>query len=228
MPLFLSAARKVKMNEIKKYYEILGCDETASDQEVREKYLALRKQCQNDMFLEGEAGNAAAKKLTEVQNAYDGICDYRKENAEALARGETADVYKKLETLIKAGDLSKAQSFLDDFDDRDAEWHYYQSIVFYKKNWINESKKQLEIAMQMNESEEKYKRAYDKMCKQMNFNNENQKKTDPHWNESGSGDSSRGGSYEEPADMMGGSDCMSFCCQSLACSFLLNCCCGRY
>lgn len=225
--MIITADERVKMNEIKKYYEILGCDETASDQEIREKYLALRKQCQNDMFLEGEAGNAAAKKLTDVQNAYDGICDYRKENAAELLRGKSVDTYKKIDESIKAGDLTTAQSLLDDFDDRDAEWHYYQSIVFYKKNWINESKKQLEIAMQMDESEEKYKRAYDKMCKQMNFNNENQKKNDPHWNESGSNGSSRGGSYEEPTDMMGGNDCMNFCCQSLACSFLLNCCC-RY
>lgn len=208
------------MNEIKKYYELLGCDETASDEELRAKYLELRKRCQNDMFLEGEAGNSAARMLTEVQNAYDAICDHRKENSETQKKTESGDAFSRIDSLIKSGDLTSAQSALDDFDDRGAEWHYYQAIVFYKKNWINESKKQLEIAMQMNASEEKYKNAYDKMCKQMNFNNENQKKSDPHWNESGSG------KYEEPAEMMGGDDCLSFCCRTIACSYLLNCCCS--
>lgn len=208
------------MNEIKKYYELLGLDESVSDEELRARYLELRKRCQNDMFLEGEAGNAAARMLTDVQNAYDSICDYRKENSEAEKQSKTSDSFARIDSLIKSGDLTAAQSALDEFDDRSAEWHYYQAIVFYKKNWINESKKQLEIAMQMNEGEEKYKRAYEKMCKQMNFNNENQKKTDPRWNESGSG------KYEEPADMMGGDDCLSFCCRTIACSYLLNCCCS--
>lgn len=208
------------MNEIKKYYELLGLDESVSDEELRARYLELRKRCQNDMFLEGEAGNAAARMLTDVQNAYDSICDYRKENDEAKKQSNASDSFARIDSLIKSGDLTAAQSALDEFDDRSAEWHYYQAIVFYKKNWINESKKQLEIAMQMNEGEEKYKRAYEKMCKQMNFNNENQKKTDPRWNESGSG------KYEEPADMMGGDDCLSFCCRTIACSYLLNCCCS--
>ncbi len=207
------------MNEIKKYYEILGCNESISNEDLDARYLELRKQYQQDMFLEGEAGNAAARKLTELQNAYNGICDYRKEKA-SHAGGVNDRGFSKIEEAIKVGNLTEAQSLLDEFDDRNAEWHYYQSILFYKKNWINESKKQLEIAMQMNEGEEKYKRAYDKMCKQMNFNNENQKKNDPHWNESGSG------KYEEPAEMMGGDDCLSFCCRSIACSYLLNCCCN--
>lgn len=208
------------MNEIKKYYDIIGCDESVSDEELSAKYLELKRRYQNDMFLEGEAGNSAARKLTELQNAYDAICDYRKDSAKNSESGYFGVGFDKVEAAIKSGNLTEAQLLLDNFDDRSAEWHYYQSIVFYKKNWINESKKQLEIAMQMNEGEEKYKRAYDKMCKQMNFNNENQKKTDPHWNESGSG------RYEEPTEMMGGDDCFSFCCRTIACSYLLNCCCN--
>ena len=211
------------MDDIKKYYEILGCSETSTDEEIRAAYLALRKQCQNDMFLEGEAGNAAAKKLTEVQTAYDEICDYRKENASATDSGSA---FKKLDELIKANDLTGAQSVLDSFNDRGAEWHYYQSVVFYKKNWINESKKQLEIAMQMDGSNEKYKRAYDKMCKQMNFNSESQKKNDPNWNKSGSGRGASAGGYEEPTEMMGGDSCLEFCARMAICNLFLNCCCN--
>ena len=53
--------------------------------------------------------------------------------------------------------IAEAQTKLDDFNGRNAEWHYLQSVVFYKKNWVNESKKQLEIAISMDGSNEKYK-----------------------------------------------------------------------
>lgn len=211
------------MDDLKKYYEILGCDEFATDDEVRAAYLALRKQCQNDMFLEGEAGNAAARKLTEVQTAYDEICDYRKENASAGGNG--GEAFKRLDELIKSNQITEAQSLLDSFNDRNAEWHYYQSVVFYKKNWINESKKQLEIAMQMDSSNDKYKRAYDKMCKQMDFNSANQKEKSADWNKSGSGRGAAGG-YEEPTEMMGGEGCMDFCVRMAVCNLFLNCCCN--
>ena len=38
-----------------------------------------------------------------------------------------------------------------------------QAAVFYKKNWTNDSKKQLEIAMQMDPNNQKYRAAYGKM-----------------------------------------------------------------
>ena len=44
------------------------------------------------------------------------------------------------------------------------------SVVFYKKNWTNESKKQLEIAMNMDPYNTKYKEAYTKLKQKMEFN----------------------------------------------------------
>ena len=50
-----------------------------------------------------------------------------------------------MEKLIKNGNISAAQSLLDGVNERNAEWHYLQSVIFYKKNWISESEKQLKI-----------------------------------------------------------------------------------
>jgi hypothetical protein len=52
---------------------------------------------------------------------------------------------------------------LDSFNERTAEWHYLQAVVYYQKNWINESKKQLEIAIEMDPDNQKYRGAYGKM-----------------------------------------------------------------
>lgn len=209
------------MNDIQKLYEIIGCSPEATDDELYSAYLALRNKYQNDRFLEGEAGNEAARKLTELNEAYSDLVEYRKN---AAASGASAPGFSEVDALIKAGKIDEAQAALDKFDERNAEWHYLQSVVFYKKNWANESKKQLEIAIAMDGANEKYKTAYDKLCKQLNFN-ENAKKEKGDYDKSGSGRFGEGG-YEEPSDMMGGDSCMEFCCRSMICSALLNCCCS--
>ena len=203
------------MNDLQRYYDIIGCDSNASDDELYSAYLALRTRYQNDRFLEGEAGNLAAKKLTELNEAYAYISDYRKDNASGRrASFDTVDAF------IRAGKINEAQHALDQFDERGAEWHYLQSVIFYKKNWINESKKQLEIAMQIEPGNEKYKNSYDKLCKQINFN-ENASRQN-----SGGSYTHTSGRYEEPTEMMGGDSCADFCCRMAICNILLNCCCN--
>ncbi len=206
------------MNDLNRYYQIIGCDQNVSDDELYTAYLALRTKYQNDRFLEGEAGNQAAKKLTELNEAYAYVVDYRKENS-----GERKGSFEKVDEYLKAGKINEAQATLDAFDERNAEWHYLQSVVFYKKNWVNESKKQLEIAIQMDGSNEKYKNSYDKLCKQINFN---ANASNRHNQNANTHTTANGGGYEEPTEMMGGDSCMDFCCRMAVCNILLNCCCN--
>ena len=213
------------MTDIQKYYEIIGCDESVSDEELYQIYLERRTKYQNDRFLEGEAGNEAARKLTELNNAYAEVRNYRKERT---VGDDKVTSFSEVEELIKAGKINEAQAKLDDFDNRGAEWHYLQSVIFYKKNWVNESKKQLEIAIEMDGNNEKYKNAYDKLCRQIDFNAKNTNKSGgENWNKSGNANETRREStYEEPTDMMGGDSCADFCCRMAVCNILLNCCCN--
>lgn len=218
------------MTDIEKYYQLMGCDSSVSDDELYSAYLQLRTKYQNDRFLEGEAGNEAARKLTELNAAYQELVEYRKSNV--VGNNGKTHAFDDIDSLIKSGKIDEAQAALDNFNERNAEWHYLQSVVFYKKNWVNESKKQLEIAMQMDPSVEKYKNSYDKLCKQMNFNQngnskkDNSKNSSSHdWNKSGSGNNS-GSTYEEPTEMMGGDSCMDYCCRVAICNMMLNCCCN--
>jgi curved DNA-binding protein CbpA len=208
---------------MQEYYKFLGVSAFASDEEITERYNELKKQFSNDRFLEGEAGNEAARKLTELNNAYNEIKDYRKEHSTEENRAQS---FAAVDSLIKAGKINEAQAELDKFSERSAEWHYLQSVVFYRKNWVNESKKQLEIAIQMDDSNEKYKTAYDKLCRQMDFNAKNtaNNANREDWNKSGN--ASRTHSYEEPTEMMGGDSCADFCCRMAVCNILLNCCCN--
>ena len=106
---------------MKNSYEILGLDSSATMEEVENAYRALKEEYGEKRFEPGEAGDIAARKLTEVEAAY-------REIKEIRAQSETAthsqDDFSAIEAALRAGDLNQAQALLDLRSDRNAEWHY--------------------------------------------------------------------------------------------------------
>lgn len=202
---------------INDYYKILGVNETDSDEQITSKYQELRSKYMEERFMEGDIGNEAAKNLTLIENAYNEIMNTRNQNKEAIS-GE--GLFARIETALKNGDLKTAQELLDSFDERNGEWHYYQSVIFYKKNWINEAKKQLEISIQINPNNSKYQDALNRINQKVNSSqNINQ-----DWNRSGNYNNQQ--NYQ-PNDMqMGGGSCCQSCCDIIMCNILLNLCCN--
>ena len=145
---------------MKENYELLQVDEFATDEEVTASYERLKAKYNEEKWQDGEAGTQAARMLTRLDVAYSEIMDARRERSQSTS-GENA--FEAVSAAIRAGDLVRAQKLLDDFNERNAEWHYLQSVVFYKKNWLNESKKQLEIAMTLDSANAKYRDAYVKL-----------------------------------------------------------------
>ena len=203
----------------KKNLELLGLSENASAEEIKSAYEALRAKYLEDRFLEGEAGNNAAKMLTKIEVAYNELMTEFNEDAAAEDGGAS---FARVEELLKAGDLQEAQRIMDSFNERTAYWHYLQSVIFYRKNWINESKKQLEIAIQLEPDNEKYKETYRKLNDKINFNsNQNQNGYDSQY---------RGQTMDSDPrqDQMGGGFCENCinCCYTYMCvSCLCNGCC---
>ena len=195
---------------MQEYYKILGVSENASIEEIENAYNTLKKQYSNDRFLEGEAGNQAAKNLTKLENAYNEIMNNK--NGGDLFDDNTS--YEQVEKFIRDGDLNRAQDALDGFSSRDAEWHYFQSVIFYKKNWKNESLKQLEIAMNMDPSNDKYSSAYAKLKNKMNADANAFRSGNAHYGADGNPETNR--------QMGGTNDCFTFCatwcCMDMLCS----------
>ena len=194
-------------------YEILQVSENATDEEIKEAYRALKMKYNEERWQDGEAGNQAARMLEKIDAAYEEIMrerrEKRREDGGKSALDEVAD-------LIRAGDLSGAQSKLDGFNERSAEWHYLQSVVFYKKNWINESKKQLEIAMQLDGGNPKYREAYEKLRARADYRGQTggAEHTDPN----PTADEQMGGNWC--------ANCASFCYTFLCVNCLFNLCCN--
>ena len=196
-------------------YEIFGLTESATDDELQAAYERLREQYREERWQEGEAGNEAAKKLTELENAYRELTEERKRQSKNTT-GD--DAFETIGRLIKEGDINGAQAVLDDFNERNAEWHYLQAVVFYKKGWMNDSKKQLEIAMQMDGDNVKYREAYGKLNAKADYEKKQQEGKQTH-TAAPAGDA-----------QMGGNTLCDDCCRCCAFNMCLNCvfnmCCG--
>lgn len=146
-------------------FVILGVDKNASQSEILEAYKQKRAYYQQHVFDEGESGTQAASMLNQLDEAYQQAMEIALESATVTGEGESA--YEAVKQAIRAKDIENAQRLLDNMSYRGAEWHYYQSVVFYEKNWLNDTKKQLEIAIQMEPQNEKYQRALDNLKKKI-------------------------------------------------------------
>ncbi len=198
---------------MKEYYEFLGLSESATDEELEARYQELKEKYSEDRWLDGEAGNEGARNLTKLETAYREIMATRKETSENTT-GD--DAYEEISKLLKENDIAAAQARLDAFNERSAEWHYLQAVVYYKKSWMSDSKKQLEIAIEMDPSNEKYRIAYGKM----NARTQQQQQTQNPY-------ARQNAPQEEP--QMGGNacgDCISCCYTYLCVDCLFSLCCG--
>ena len=212
---------------MKDYYKVLGLTPRATDEEIDARYQELRERYSEDRWLYGEAGNKAAKQLTELETAYQEIKSARRERNENTSGKSSLE---EVAELLRQNKISQAQNALDKFDSRTAEWHYLQAVVYYKKSWTNDSKKQLEIAMQMDPSNQKYRNAYATMNAKNDYANQTARPS--------------GSAYQNPynnprsyppqgePDQMGGTNCCSECCSCcymyFCVSCLFDCCCSCY
>lgn len=193
---------------IKDPYKVLGLEKDTPAEELTAKYDELKAIYGEQRFLAGEEGNEGARKLMELEEAWTIIkADLERAEANAKHGGD----YGQIDSLIKEGKYDEAQAALDEVTDRTAEWHYFQSIVFYKRDWLSESRKQLEQAVAMAPSNEKYKTSLEKLKMVMGSaevppQDLGGPTVDPN---------------QDPATM--GGNCLSSCCMAYC---LTDCCCS--
>ncbi|MBQ8406337.1 MAG: hypothetical protein IJY38_00320 [Clostridia bacterium] len=198
-------------------YEFLGLSPEATDEEITQRYEELKAKYKEERWQYGEAGNEAAKNLTKLETVYAEIVADRKEQKRST---DGVNAYEEVAALLKADKIAEAQEKLDEFNERNAEWHYLQAVVFYKKNWTNESKKQLEIAMQMDGENKKYRDAYGKLNARADYENQSPKKeTQEELEPQGMPD-------EQQMGGNGCSTCLNCCYTYLCVDCLFSLCCG--
>ncbi len=204
---------------MKNYYDFLGLPESATDEEISARYTELKAKYSEERWQDGEAGNQAARNLTKLETAYRELTAARKETHKNT---QGKDAYEEISEMLKNDNIGQAQARLDEFNERTAEWHYLQAVVYYKKNWTNDSKKQLEIAMEMDPNNQKYRAAYGKM------NARTQQQQQQQYQQTQNPYARQNPDYNEPQQMGGNActECISCCYTYLCVNCLFNLCCG--
>jgi hypothetical protein len=141
-------------------YSVLGLSADASAEELERRYNELKSKYGEERFLTGEAGNAAARNLSELETAWREIQALREREQ---AKREYGGNYGLIDSLIKEGKYDEAQAGLDAISDRVGEWHFLQSVIYYKREWMNECKAQLQMAVNMEPWNDKYKTTLERL-----------------------------------------------------------------
>lgn len=222
-------------------YEILGVPANASRQEVDEAYFNLRSKYRLDMHSEGDKGKRAAEALNEVELAYRDILtnfsdsqanqniyassqNVSSENQYASISSEPEiqddQTFASVDAFIREKNFGAAQKALDNISERSAEWHFYQSAIYYKQGWVNESKSQLELACNMDPSNVKYRNSLNKLNEKINSRNVS------HQTYQNSGGGYQRSYSQSDYDARATEDTCCRTCQTLICiNCLCDCCC---
>ena len=202
-------------------FVILGVKKGATQSEILDAYKEKRGYYQSLVFEEGEVGANAARMIQELDNAYQLAMEYAHDSASVSAdeQYDGFDSFADVKNAIKNKDFARAQSLLDDNFDRGAEWHYYQSIVYYEKSWLHESKKQLEIALTLDPNNAKYQKALDNMNKKIDGTNAFDDPKHKGRKARGQNDGYR---YQRSYQQQSSEDTACRVCQGLICA---DCCC---
>lgn len=141
-------------------FVILGVPENASQNEVYDAYKRLRDFYGEQRFQAGEAGADAAERYAEIEEAYREATDIINNRNYANDFGTPLS---KAEKYLKDGNIDEAQRTLDSIDYRNDEWHYLQAAIYYKRGWLDEAKKQIEISLNLSPDNEKYRKTYNEL-----------------------------------------------------------------
>lgn len=193
-------------------YDFLNLQEDASMEQVEGAYKALKAKYSEDRFLDGDAGRQGAINLMNLEEAYRAI----------LARRESQKTHQtfgselgEADAAIRKGDLEGAQGILNRMTERNGEWHFLQSIIYYKKGWYSDSRSQLQAAINLEPGNKKYT---DALTRLDNFMSSGAQMHDPTQTRSTGGP---GGGADQA---MGIANCCTTLCLLDCCCNMMRCC----
>lgn len=139
-------------------YEVLGVPTNATDEQIKNAYRNLARMYQPENFNDEFSRNEAARKMQELNDAYDAIIQRRQNSYSYNQTDEYYDVRQK----INEGRLDDALTILDGIPSskRDAQWHYLKGTIQQRRGWFNEAAVNFRDATRMDPGNREYREAY--------------------------------------------------------------------
>lgn len=194
-------------------YQILNVTPDATDEQVREAYRALARKYQAENYENSPLADMAAKKMDEINGAYDAIIAMRRSQSGPAQSGYSAGYagggyggassLGDIRTKINANRVDDAETLLDGIppQTRGAEWYFLKGTVQYKRGWLEEATKHYRTACQLEPNNAEYQAAFRQVS------------------------NPRAGGYRAPRANAGGCSACDIC-TGLMCADCLCDCCG--
>lgn len=194
-------------------YEVLGVPENATDEQIKTAYRELAKKYHPDNYADSPLADVAEQKMKEINEAYDAICDMRKNGYSSTNNNGTYGTsssythtsYPDVRRLIQEGRLDDAMQILNGVvsTSRDAEWYFLMGMIYSRKGFSEQAFNYFQHAFQMDPTNMEFASAFNNMNARRSYQN-------PGYNTYGGGCSA--------CDVCTGIMCADLCC---------SCCGGR-
>lgn len=149
---------------MKNPYKVLGVPDGASEEECAKAYRRLAKLYHPDLNPDDEI---AAIRMAEVNAAFDQIKAMNESGSSKLYKGHRKptekDYYEVIDNYIANLQYKQALNLLSEIKDRNAKWHYLNSLCYYGTNKLDIAKEMIDIALSMEPRNEKYVRMKEKI-----------------------------------------------------------------
>ena len=160
------------MAEKRDYYEVLGLQKGATDDEIKKAYRALARKYHPDNYNGSDLADLAEEKMKEVNEAYDAVKKMREtgqsysgQSSSFSSSGGYSGGLAEARRLIAAGSYANAELILDSIsvNERGAEWNYLKGCIMLRRGAYFDARRHIETACYMDPGNEEYRKALSDM-----------------------------------------------------------------
>ena len=162
-------------------YQVLGVNESATDDEVKRAYRNLARKYHPDNYHDNPLADLAQEKMKEINAAYEEINKIRSGAGAARSGGystynggysqysqyssgqSSSSVLQQVRIAIQTGNITRAEALLLNYSDHNAEWNFLRGAVCYRRGWMDEAKRYYQTACQMDPGNAEYRQALEFM-----------------------------------------------------------------
>lgn len=166
-------------------YSVLGVNENATDDQIKEAYRNLARKYQEDNYSSSPLSDIAKQKMDELDRAYDDIMAQRGGSSQQSANSGSSSYsrpknygrysqgynnysssqFPDIRANINSGRIDDAETILDGIpeDSRNAEWYFLKGQIQQRRGWFDEAYKNYSTACRMDPQNREYSSAFNSL-----------------------------------------------------------------